>query len=363
VKEIAAMPDSSDAITPPPEVPNEATSAPTDEVKGADQFVENGRTEDLLRAEGFTPELKVVAIADIDLAQLEGGDSEYQMRDQIVDMLVAQRYGDDLGWGTRFPAGVLSKGRGGSGFEVVDFHHRIAGARRAGFTHVSAYVVPRMKATDRILLGFKLNRDHGKSLTDGERVREAVTLLRLGHFTTVRQAARVLGTDEQRVSKAKRIVDAQQRAMETGISPTGWSHLGKNSQERLGSIEAPGVFREATNKVLEQGLPHVKVNEMVTAINAAPSEAEKVEVVRNFGLAEDAPPTPVRGLADAWNRCHLAARNLLGVDDNDVVVSLRRRTIADAQQMLSELADVSDKVEALSSLVRARLSSIDDATG
>jgi hypothetical protein len=151
--------------------------------------------------------------------------------------------------------------------------------------------------------------------------------------------------------------------MDTGISPTGWGHLGKNSQERLGSIEAPGVFREATNKVLEQGLPHVKVNEMVTAINAAPSEAEKVEVVRSFGLSEDAPPTPVRGLADAWNRCHLAARNLLGIDDDDLAASMRRRTVADGQQLLAEFVTVTDKIEELSTVIRARLSSIDDATG
>jgi len=341
-----------------PTVPAEETEAvgadEQEAQKGAEQFIADFRVDELLRAEGLSYDMKIVALADIELSQLDGGDSHWQMRDQVIDPVVAQRYGDDLSWGTKFPAGVLAKS--GSRFEIVDFHHRIDGARRAGFTHVTAYVLGRMKEADRILLGFKLNRNHGKALSDAERVREGVRLIRLGHFATAREAAKVLGTDEARINKAKRLEDAQQKAAEAGVSMVGWTRLGKNSQERLGSIDAPGVFREAVNKALTKGLPHEKVNEMVKAVNAAASEADKIEAVRTYGLAEDVQPTPLRGLADAWHRCHMATRSLLGVDEAEVTLSLDRRTDADAQQLLDELTDLSVKLQSLTTLIRGRLS-------
>lgn len=237
----------------------------------------------------------------------------------------------------------------------MDFHHRIEGARRAGFTHVTAYVLGKLSEANRILLGFKLNRNHGKALTDAERVREGVRLLRLGHFTTARQAAHVLGTSETRISYAKRVEDAQKKAAESGVSAVGFGRLGKGIQERLGSIDAPGVFREAANKVIEGGLPAAQVNELVKAVNAAPSEAEKIEVVRGFGLSEDAKPRTVGGLADAWHRSHLACRSLLSLDLTDFSRSLTRRTDADARQLLVEFEDVASKLDALSGQLRARL--------
>lgn len=339
--------------TAPDGVPTSDAVPEEEAQKGAEQFIADFRVDELLRAEGLTYDMKVVALADTELSQLDGGDSHWQMRDQVIDPLVAQRYGDDLSWGTKFPAGVLAKN--GSRYEVVDFHHRVDGARRAGFTHVTAYVLGRMKEADRILLGFKLNRNHGKALTDSERVREGVRLIRLGHFATSREAAKVLGTDEGRISKAKRVEDAQHKASEAGVSMVGWARLGKNSQERLGSIEAPGVFREAVNKTLEKGLPHEKVNEMVKAVNAAAAEADKIEAVRTYGLADDTKSTPLRGLADAWNRCHMANCSLIGVDESEVGLSLARRTDADAQQLLDEFAELSVKVQALSTLIRRHL--------
>jgi hypothetical protein len=321
--------------------------------KGADQFIADFRVDELLRADGLSYDMKIVSLAEIELSQLDGGDSHWQMRDQVIDPVVAERYGDDLSWGTKFPAGVLAKN--GSRYEIVDFHHRIEGARRAGFTHVTAYVLGRMKEADRILLGFKLNRNHGKALSDAERVREGVRLIRLGHFATAREAAKVLGTDEGRINKARRVEDAQQKATEAGVSMVGWARLGKNSQERLGSIEAPGVFREAVNKTLEKGLPHEKVNEMVKAVNACASEADKIEAVRNYGLSDDTRPSPLRGLADAWNRCHIANCSLLGVDDSELGLSLGRRTDADAQQLLDEFTDLSVKVQGLSAIIRRHL--------
>lgn len=345
--------------TPVPPVESEEGGADEqDAQKGAEQFIADFRVDELLRAEGLSYDMKIVALADIELSQLDGGDSHWQMRDQVLDPLVAERYGDDLEWGTKFPAGVLAKN--GSRYEVVDFHHRIDGARRAGFTHVTAYVLGRMKEADRILLGFKLNRNHGKALTDAERVREGVRLIRLGHFSTAREAAKVLGTDEQRINKARRLEDAQDRAAEVGVSMVGWNRLGKNTQDRLASIEAPGVFREAINKTIESGLPYDKVNEMVKAVNAAPAEADKIEAVRTFGVGENAQPAPMRGFADAWNRCHNNLRNLLGIDDSEFVMSLSRRTDADAQQLLDELADASVKIQALSTLARRQLAGTDE---
>lgn len=346
--------ENSNDTTPATGEPTADAASEEEAQKGAEQFIADFRVDELLRAEGLSYDMKIVAYADIELSQLDGGDSHWQMRDQVIDPVVAQRYGDDLGWGTKFPAGVLAKGPGGR-YEIVDFHHRLDGGRRNGFTHVTAYVLGRMKEADRILLGFKLNRNHGKALSDAERVREGVRLLRLGHFGTARQAAKVLGTDEARINKAKRLEDAQQRASEVGISQVGWGRLGKNTQERLGSIESPGVFREATNKVLETGLPHDKVNEMVKAVNAAPSEADKIEVVRTFGLSEDAQPSPLRGLADAWHRCHMATKSLLGVEEAEVILSLNRRTDADAQQLLDEFTDLSAKINYFSTLIRGRL--------
>jgi len=69
---------------------------------------------------------------------------------------------------------------------------------------------------------------------------------------------------------------------------------------------------------------------------------------------------PLRGLADAWHRCHMAARSLLGVEESDLVMSLSRRTDADAQQLLDELTDVSVKIQALSNLTRRQLAGDDD---
>ena len=169
-----------------------------------------------------------------------------------------------------------------------------------------------------------------------------------------------LGPNHNGINKAKRRRGTQRRAAGAGISSVGWARLDKNHQERLGSIEAPGVFREAANKVLETCWSYEKVNEMVKAVNAAPSEADKIEAVRSYGLSDDAPTTPLRGLADAWHRCHMATRSLLGVDDADMSVSLGRRTNADLQQLLDEFDELWVKVEHLRTLIGRRLASIDD---
>jgi ParB-like chromosome segregation protein Spo0J len=282
---------------------------------GADQFVQDARVEKLLQEELLPWEFKVVAIGEIDTTVLDGGGfTAWQMRDVAIDPDTAERYGLDLEWGTRFPAGVLSRGKSGK-FHIVDFHHRIEGARRSKLTHVTAYVVKVLREPERILLGFKLNRNHGKPLTDAERVREAVRLMELGFFQTARQAARQLGTREENVNRARRLAQAARRARELGIPAAGWGMLGTQKQDRLGSIDAPQAFKEATNKTIDKGLTFQQVNDLVKAVNAAPSEAEKIEVIRTFGAGEeDGKRGKVPAFADPWVRTRMACRSIGNIE-------------------------------------------------
>jgi hypothetical protein len=336
--------DSTDAE---PEVP---------EQRGADQFVRDPRTEKILLDNHLKFDFVVYDIDTIDLSALDQGEPDRQMRDEVIHMDVAQRYADDLGWGSQFPAGVLSKSRKKA--KVVDFHHRLWAARVAKFTQVSAYVVPELEDFDLIELGNLLNRNHGVPLSEHERIRQALWGLDLGRFKNVRQAARVLGIPESKVGKAKRIREARALAAEAGVSAIAFERLPKASQERLGSIDSPEVFREAANSVINKGLGTTEVNELVTKVNEVGGDVAKIDVVKAFAADIEPKVAPISNLADPWFRVHTACRALLAVEIGaEFDLSLRRRSASDLSVLFGEVTDVTEKL----ATIKARLDAIESA--
>jgi ParB-like chromosome segregation protein Spo0J len=322
--------------------PEESTTD-VPEVRGADQFLRDTRTEKTLVDNHLDFEFVVVDLADIDLSALDRGNPEVQMRDEIIHPDVAQRYSDDLAWGAQFPAGVLS--RHPSNYRVVDFHHRLWAARAAKLTQVSAYVVAELEDFDLVELGNLLNRNHGVPLSEGERIRQALWGLDLGRFKSVRQAARVLGIPEVKVGKEKRIREAVALAAEAGVSAIAFDRLGKGTKERLASIDSPDVFKAAAESIISKGLGSVEAGELVTKINEARGDTAKLEVVKAFASDIEPKKAPVSNLADPYFRVHTACRALLAVDlGGEFDLSLGRRDVSELAKLRDEVYDVTQRL-------------------
>jgi ParB-like chromosome segregation protein Spo0J len=274
------------STTDPEGASPEPTETATDEDmsvdRGADQFIADSRTEKVLTDNNVTFELVIVDIADIDLTGLDKQiETGRQMRDEIIHLDVAQRYADDMRHGAEFPAGVLSRHEGKH--RVADFHHRLWGAREAGFTQVTAYVVGDMEDFDLVELGNLLNRNHGVPLSENERVRQALWGLELGRFKSVEQAARVLGLKASMLNRRKRVRDTKERARELGIPELAFDTLKDSAVDSLHALRSPEVFREATKKALTKKFGVKEISDMVASINAAPSDIAKLDAIKEFG--------------------------------------------------------------------------------
>lgn len=327
-----------------PTTPEEEPTGDVPEIRGADQFLRDTRTEKVLADNHLDFEFLVIDLANIDLSALDRGNPEVQMRDEIIHADVAQRYADDLGWGAQFPAGVLS--RHPSNFRVVDFHHRLWAARAAKLTQVSAYVVAELEDFDLVELGNLLNRNHGVPLSEGERIRQALWGLDLGRFKSVRQAARVLGIPETKVGKEKRIREAVAMAAEVGISAIAFENkVGKGTKERLGSIDSPDVFKAAAESIINKGLGSVEAGELVTKINEARGDGAKLDVIKAFAADVEPKKASVSNLADPYFRIHTTCRALLAVDTGaEFELSLSRRADHELATLRDEIFEVTQRL-------------------
>lgn len=311
--------------------------------RGADQFLRDTRTEKVLVDNHLDFDFVVVDLTDVDLSALDRGNPEVQMRDEIIHPDVAQRYADDLSWGAQFPAGVLS--RHPSNFRVVDFHHRLWAARAAKLTQVSAYVVAELEDFDLVELGNLLNRNHGVPLTEGERIRQALWGLDLGRFKSVRQAARVLGIPEAKVTKEKRVREATAMAAESGVSAVAFDRIPRGTKDRLASIDSPDVFKAAAESIISKGLGTVEAGELVTKVNEAKGDTAKLDVIKAFASDIEPKKATVSHLSDPWFRVHTTCRALLAVPIGpEFDLSLAQRSAADLTMLRDEITEVTMKL-------------------
>lgn len=319
----------------------------TDGPRGADQFIRDDRAEKVLVDSDVMFEFRTVDLTDIDLSAFDlGASPERQMRDEVVHHDVAVRYASDLDYGSRFPAGVLSSVPNDK-LRIVDFHHRLWGARSAGLTQVSAYVIPYLEDFDLIELGNILNRNHGVPLAESERIRQALWGLKINRFKTVRNAARVLGIPEAKLGQAKKLEETVERVEFMGLPKGGFEKLPKQAQVRLGSIDSPDVFKQAALSAISKGLGATQVNELVTAVNDAGGDVAKLDVVREY--AADIVPRPQGGaLSDPYNRLHTACRSVLSVELDTLARTAVNRNWDALNSLNNELSEVSDYVEAAS---------------
>lgn len=339
--------DPTDAAENVPEATEEVA-----EERGADQFVRDIRTEKTLIDNHLDFEFEVVNLADIDLAKLDKGNPDVQMRDEIIHSDVAQRYAEDLKWGSQFPAGVLS--RHPSNFEVVDFHHRLWAARSAGLNQVSAYIVAELEAFDLVELGNLLNRNHGVPLSEGERIRQALWGIELGRFKSVKQASRVLGIPEAKVSREKRIREAKELAKDAGVSMIAFENLPRATKDRLASLDSPEVFKEAANSIINKGLDSTEAGKLVTLINDAGGDAAKLEVIKAYAADTEPKKATVSHLSDPWFRVHTGCRAILAVDLGvEFTMSLGRRNAHDLTMLFGEVNDVIEKLNVIAAKLDA----------
>jgi ParB-like chromosome segregation protein Spo0J len=342
--------DSADATEHPPE----EGEPDLPELRGADQFLRDTRTEKVLIDNHLDFDFEVIDLAAIDLTALDRGNPEVQMRDEIIHADVAQRYAEDLKWGNQFPAGVLS--RHPSNFRVVDFHHRLWAARAANLTQVSAYVVAELADFDLVELGNLLNRNHGVPLSEVERVRQALWGLDLGRFTTAKQAARVLGISAEKVNKEKRLREAKALAAEAGVSMIAFENLPRGTKDRLASLDSPEVFKAAADSIIGKGLDTIEAGKLVTQINDAGGDTAKLEVIKAFASDIEPKKATVSHLADPWFRIHTACRAILAVPlDGEFKMSLGRRNAHDLSMLYTETKDVTDKL----AVIMGKLDAID----
>jgi len=335
--------DSAERALDPESADHDPAEDQTPEHRGADQFIRDTRTEKVLADNHLDFEFIVVDLPTIDFTALDRGNPEVQMRDEIIHTDVAQRYAEDLKWGSQFPAGVLS--RHPSNFRVVDFHHRLWAARSAGLNQVSAYVVAELADFDLVELGNLLNRNHGVPLSEGERIRQALWGLDLGRFKNIKQAARVLGIPESKVGKEKRIREAKALAAEAGVSMIAFENLARATKDRLASIDSPKVFKEAVNNIINKGLDTVEAGKLVTQINDAGGDEAKLDVIKSFTADIEPKKATVSHLSDPWFRVHTGCRAILAVDlGAEFDMSLGRRNAHDLTLLYGEVKDVTDKL-------------------
>ena len=216
-------------------------------------------------------EVEWTLVDPLDLARVDARASlRNQARDVPIDDETVERYADDMRGGDVFPPIIVREKN--AGYVVLSGNHRWKATVAAKAT-IAAYVV-RCDDETALRISYEDNRRHGRGLDLTERVRQAQHLVALGY--TQAAAARVVGITQSRLSRATLAAEFETRCIAVGAAPGA---LAETVKSRLMNVRADPVFAETVRLVADAALPADDVYRIVSAVNAARSEAAALELV------------------------------------------------------------------------------------
>lgn len=228
--------------------------------------------------EAWLTELEIAwqYVDELDLGNVDTKASlRNQARLEAINDETLERYTEDMRRGDVFPP-ILVRARPNGTYVVLGGNHRYKAAVAAKAA-LSAYIVECSDETA-LRLSYEDNRRHGLPPSEAERVRQAQHLVAALNWSTV-AAARVVGITPNKLQRAILATEFVTRCRRLGMYPP--EHLVETTKSRLMNLRADPVFVDAVHLVDDADLPGDDVYRIVTALNAARSEAEATEMVRN----------------------------------------------------------------------------------
>ncbi|MFC5745039.1 ParB N-terminal domain-containing protein [Actinomadura rugatobispora] len=215
----------------------------------------------------FEPNLAIHQIRDVEGNQVRL--SEHRAPKAMVD-----RYAEQMRAGAIFPAIVVS-----DRFEIVDGNSRWMACRRNKSETIAAYICSDISALQARSLSVELNQTHGLSMTD-EEIRAFVTgAVDEGQVLDTKAYSRMTGVKASRLARWVAAEHFALRAARDGLATEQLKDLADSARAALNVAKLETVFVQATTLAMDARVPAAHLRRIITEANAAPSEAEAIEVV------------------------------------------------------------------------------------
>lgn len=207
----------------------------------------------------------------------EAKSARYQVRDDMTDPELVERYGIAMLDGAEFPPIILSR-LGGGKFECIDGNNRRAAKKEIDEKTVAAFVLgPGVTDLQIEILRVALN-EHGKPHTKEERLREVARLVAMG--MSQKDAAQL---GRLKVSALEHYIAVQRgkkRLTEAGVSARVRESLSESSVLRIGSLRENNVVKLAAEIALEFGVRVDEVSKFVAQLAALRSEPARMSELK-----------------------------------------------------------------------------------
>lgn len=214
---------------------------------------------------------------DVNLAKIDqAAGLANQVRHEPLNAEVVERYTASMMRGDVFPPLLMEDLAKPA---PLGGNHRLAALHASNQATTAAYLIT---APDPLLrrIRFEDNARHGWPATTAERIEHAVALMADG--MSQRDAARIVGVPQPKLSIAAATFEAGQRADTLGIDR--FARLPEGTRYSLGQLDDDTVFEAAAQLTVTAALPAATVKSIVRAAQAV----EPAEALRIIGAeAED----------------------------------------------------------------------------
>lgn len=217
---------------------------------------------------------------DLDLVDVEGS-LRNQARFDPLDVDAVDRYAAAMTAGDTFPPIVLhhaKTARAKQPWIILSGNHRFHAAVKSD-TKLAGYVVDRVEDPTVLLrIAYQDNAHHGLGLSPAERIRFGLHLVDNG-FSNV-EAARCVGVHDTRLSTARGVRNAEERARAAGIA--AYDVLPESTKIAIASIKLDAPFLAAARLVTRARLNAAQAAEITKAVKATASEADALAAVEEL---------------------------------------------------------------------------------
>lgn len=200
-----------------------------------------------------------------------------QARPEAIVQEVVDRYAVAMKAGDSFPpiVGYIVAGK----VVVIDGNHRVAAAKKAGYTHIVMFGVAPETSTELItLLTVEANSKHGLPTDTKWRVEQALHLFDIGISQDL--ACEAAGIKVQQLKDRIAVRKADERARKLGV--TQFAILAPAARQALGTLKDDAVMVVASNCVIDNELSVTDARNLIRDVKAKGSESERLKVVTDF---------------------------------------------------------------------------------
>lgn len=278
----------------------------------------------------FEPNLDIDRIRDV-----EG--NQVRLSAHRAPKATVERYTEQMRAGVIFPAIVVN-----NKYEIVDGNSRWIASQRAKKDTIAAYICQDLPALQARSLSVELNQTNGLAMTD-EEIRAFITgAIEAGQVLDMRTYSRMTGVKAFTLTRWAAVKHFDMRAVQAGFVDSQLKSLSDSARAALNVSKLEAVFVQATALAVAAKVPAAQLKVIITEANAAPSEAEALEVVNRARAARaDDIATIACGFKNAPRKSrnsafHIGSLLRFGVDDLLDVSDERR---AETYQRMSELSE------------------------